>query len=67
MFDTTEIQKSIQRMTYILIWLVLAQMSYLHEAAHLGLHYQDKYMLTFDFNVWYHKKFKGQYISWPRF
>ena len=45
---------------------MLVQMSNLSEAAHLGLHYPDKYMI-FDFNVWYHKKFKSQYNSWPRF
>ena len=56
-----------QLMTMILIWLVLAQMSNPPEAAHLGLHYPDKYMLTFDFNVWYHKMFKSQYNSWLRF
>ena len=33
-------------------------MSYLPEVAHLGLHYQDKYMLMFDFNVWYHRNSK---------
>ena len=36
-------------------------MSYLTGAAHLGLHYPDKYMLLFDSYVSYHKKFKSQY------
>ena len=62
-----KVQKSIQRIIYILIWLVLAQMSYLPEAAYLGLHFLDKYMLMFDFNVWYPKKFRSQYNWWPRF
>ena len=39
-------------MTYILIWLVMAQMSNLPEAAQMGLHYPDRYMLMFYFNVW---------------
>ena len=34
---------------------MLVQMSNLSEAAHLGLHYPDKYMLMFDFNIGYHK------------
>ena len=60
MFDTTKVQNSIQLMTEILICLVLVQTSYLPEAAHLGLHYPDKYNYVdvFDFNVWYHKSSK---------
>ena len=67
MYDTTkssEVNTTHDLDSYL---ISMAQMSYLPEAAYLGLHYPDKYMLTFDFNVWYHKKFKGQYNSWPRF
>ena len=40
-FDTNNVYKTIQPMTYILIASVLAQMRCLHETYHLGLHYHN--------------------------
>ena len=51
MFDTTKSLKVSTTHDLDAYFISAGPDEFLPEAAHLGLHYPDKYMLMFDFNV----------------